>query len=475
MPFSALGAVQLLWVNLIMDTFAALALATDPPTEALLNRRPERKSDDLINRDMWCQIIGQAIYQIIISFIMYGMADQIFGVDGSLYIDSETGVKIYNTTMVFNVFVLCQLFNEVNCRSITRGRMGMESSQSITHTNPYLIDINIFRGVHKNNTFMFIFALSMLLQVIIVQFGGPVFKTIPLQWREWLVCIAFGFGSIPVGFLIRIIPPIYPRGEKDPELKQKMEEQEAIMDAYELERVVIESVERTGGRPLNLEDRKLLQGAIKKTALQLRVLGDFKSASREVFTEGVRIGAQMAILSSQNNSQVASGHENSNDSITGIIPLSIHSVSDVRAGSGSVGSRVVSIDPFVCDGEKGSGAGLSLRVPPVSITKGHRAPEVLMNAAAIHDTTTAAEQAATSALIPEGGGEHSRSPSPNRPADELWKSLAMRVRREVSVVSAFRRYRRDVTMLSHPSSPISPMLANRRSTSIPQSPSPIKL
>src|SRR6187402_1467763 len=67
---SVLTAVQLLWVNLIMDTFAALALATDPPTRSILNRKPEKKSAPLITLNMWKMIIGQAIFQLIVTLIL---------------------------------------------------------------------------------------------------------------------------------------------------------------------------------------------------------------------------------------------------------------------------------------------------------------------------------------------------------------------------------------------------------------------
>jgi Ca2+-transporting ATPase len=99
---SVLTAVQLLWVNLIMDTFAALALATDPPTEELLNRQPEPRSAPLINFKMWKMIIGQAIFQIVVTLVL-------------LY----SNVLNYSTdnvvlqTVVFNTFVFCQIFNEI--------------------------------------------------------------------------------------------------------------------------------------------------------------------------------------------------------------------------------------------------------------------------------------------------------------------------------------------------------------------------
>jgi Ca2+-transporting ATPase len=117
-PQAVLSAIQLLWVNLIMDTFAALALATDNPSDTLLDRKPAKKSDPLINPHMWKQIVGQAVYQIVICMVIYLRSDVIFDREIET---NEDDVDEFAQTVVFNTFVLCQLFNEINCRSISRG------------------------------------------------------------------------------------------------------------------------------------------------------------------------------------------------------------------------------------------------------------------------------------------------------------------------------------------------------------------
>ena len=98
--------MQLLWVNLIMDTLAALALATDPPTESILNRKPDRKSAPLITVTMWKMIIGQALYQLAVTFILY------YGGRRILSYDSEREKGQLNT-LVFNTFVWMQIFNQL--------------------------------------------------------------------------------------------------------------------------------------------------------------------------------------------------------------------------------------------------------------------------------------------------------------------------------------------------------------------------
>ena len=102
---SALTAVQLLWVNLIMDTMAALALATDPPTRSILDRKPDPKSAPLITLRMWKMIIGEAIYQLVITFLLYFGARTVFSYN------SDEEQKLVGT-LVFNTFVWMQIFNQ---------------------------------------------------------------------------------------------------------------------------------------------------------------------------------------------------------------------------------------------------------------------------------------------------------------------------------------------------------------------------
>jgi P-type Ca2+ transporter type 2C len=102
---SVLTAVQLLWVNLIMDTFAALALATDPPTASILHRRPEPKSAPLITLNMWKMIIGQSIFQLVVTLILYFAGESIFDYHSEEKID-----QLHST--IFNTFVFMQIFNQ---------------------------------------------------------------------------------------------------------------------------------------------------------------------------------------------------------------------------------------------------------------------------------------------------------------------------------------------------------------------------
>jgi Ca2+-transporting ATPase len=131
---SVLSAVQLLWVNLIMDTFAALALATDPASERSLDRQPEKATAPLLNIDMVKMILGQACYQIVVCFVLHWRGHDILG-------DEPGGGNSQLKTLVFNSFVFCQIFNMINCRSLTS-------------------DLNFWHGIHRNRWFMLIFLIS---------------------------------------------------------------------------------------------------------------------------------------------------------------------------------------------------------------------------------------------------------------------------------------------------------------------------
>ncbi|KAF2129269.1 calcium-translocating P-type ATPase [Dothidotthia symphoricarpi CBS 119687] len=177
---SVLTAVQLLWVNLIMDTFAALALATDPPTRGLLNRKPDPKSAPLITLRMWKMIIGQAIYQLVVTLILYFAGNSILGYDTEEERDSLS-------TLVFNTFVWMQIFNALNNRRLDNR-------------------FNVFEGIHRNIFFIVILAIMIGGQTLIVFIGGAAFSVVRIDGTQWGISIVLGVLSLPVGVIIRLIP-----------------------------------------------------------------------------------------------------------------------------------------------------------------------------------------------------------------------------------------------------------------------------
>ncbi|GAA5906237.1 hypothetical protein JCM6882_006083 [Rhodosporidiobolus microsporus] len=180
---SVLKAVQLLWVNLIMDTFAALALATDPADPEVLERKPDRKTSPLISVQMWIMIIGQAIYQIIVALVLHFAGEAIFGHSGT----GPTAIDNTNDreTLVFNAFVFSQIFNMLNARRLDR-------------------KLNVFTGIWKNPYYLVIFLIMVGGQAIIVNFGGAAFHVHRIGWNYWIISIIIGFISMPIAVLLRL-------------------------------------------------------------------------------------------------------------------------------------------------------------------------------------------------------------------------------------------------------------------------------
>lgn len=112
-----LAAIQLLWVNLLMDSLASLALASEPPVDELLERPPVNRTDSMINKRMWANMIGQACYQIVVVQVLFFKGPEIFDIEPG-HIVEETESSSLHYTIIFNCFVWMQLFNEVNCRNL---------------------------------------------------------------------------------------------------------------------------------------------------------------------------------------------------------------------------------------------------------------------------------------------------------------------------------------------------------------------
>ncbi|XP_041111148.1 plasma membrane calcium-transporting ATPase 1-like isoform X2 [Polyodon spathula] len=183
---SPLKAVQMLWVNLIMDTFASLALATEPPTESLLLRKPYGRNKPLISRTMMKNILGHGVYQLIVIFTLLFVGEKIFDIDSGRNAPLHAPPSEHYT-IVFNTFVMMQLFNEINARKIHGER-------------------NVFEGIFNNLIFCSIVFGTFVIQIIIVQFGGKPFSCVGLGIEHWLWCVFLGIGALIWGQVISSIP-----------------------------------------------------------------------------------------------------------------------------------------------------------------------------------------------------------------------------------------------------------------------------
>lgn len=174
-----LTAVQLLWVNVIMDTLGALALATEPPHDELMRRKPVGRGASIISNVMWRNIFGQALYQLIVIWILQAKGKTLFELDGP---DADLVLN----TLIFNSFVFCQVFNEISSRE-------MEG-------------LNVFNGILSNWIFMAVMSFTVVFQVIIIEFLGSLASTIPLSQTHWFVSVLIGFFGMPVAMLVKLIP-----------------------------------------------------------------------------------------------------------------------------------------------------------------------------------------------------------------------------------------------------------------------------
>ena len=183
---SVLSAVQLLWVNLIMDTFAALALATDAPTEKILDRKPTPRRAALITTTMWKMILGQAMYQLIITFVLYFAGARILDYDTTLNPVLQTELN----TIIFNTFVWMQIFNEFNNRRLDN-------------------KLNIFEGVHRNFFFIAINVVMVAGQIMIIFVGGQAFQIKRISGSQWAICIICALPCLLWAVVLRFIPDEY--------------------------------------------------------------------------------------------------------------------------------------------------------------------------------------------------------------------------------------------------------------------------
>lgn len=142
---SPLKAVQMLWVNLIMDTLASLALATEMPTQDLLLRKPYGRTKPLISRTMMKNIIGHALYQLVVIFFLLFFGHRILDIDSGLNSPLHAPPS-QHFTIIFNTFVMMTLFNEINSRKIHGER-------------------NIFQGLFTNPIFYSIIIITAVAQV----------------------------------------------------------------------------------------------------------------------------------------------------------------------------------------------------------------------------------------------------------------------------------------------------------------------
>lgn len=177
-PFTAL---QLLWINIIMDGPPALTLGLEPNYSDLMSRKPTDRAENIISKNMFILIFTTGIYVSIVFLCQYH-----FNFLGAA--PDEMG------TVLFTLFVLFQLFNAFNCREL--------------HTE------SIFKHLFKNKLMLGVVGLTFVLQIVIIQFAGAFFGTVPLGLNMWLKLFALSFSAIVLSELVKLIVRLFTKKPK---------------------------------------------------------------------------------------------------------------------------------------------------------------------------------------------------------------------------------------------------------------------
>ncbi|KAK4535506.1 hypothetical protein CDCA_CDCA05G1531 [Cyanidium caldarium] len=215
-----LSAVPLLWVNMIMDSLGALALATEPPRPELMHRRPFGRYAPLVNRAMWRNVIGVSAYQLAVSLVLLFAGVALFDIpcSGRSDVASDapcSGQALQRNGIIFNVFVFMQWFAEVNSRRVE--------------------ERDVFSRLHRSPIFVAVLAFTAAMQVVLVEGVGRTavgqsIGIVPLNWVQWLASVALGALVLPVGWAVRWWPLRWTPGRND--YQESTEERPLVEDIY---------------------------------------------------------------------------------------------------------------------------------------------------------------------------------------------------------------------------------------------------
>jgi Ca2+-transporting ATPase len=172
-PFSI---IQILWINIIMDTLAAFALCSEAPHHGLMNHRPVPQDAKIVTPFMWLSIIVTGIFLILAGILQLATG----------FLGGTTPEEV--KTVFFAGFIMAAVWNGINCRALD-GKMP-----------PF------FRG---NPTFFIVMGLVVAIQVAIVQYGGAIFATVPLSSLQWIAIILVTASVLVIGFVLRVAYGLY--------------------------------------------------------------------------------------------------------------------------------------------------------------------------------------------------------------------------------------------------------------------------
>ena len=181
-----LTVTQMLWVNLIMDTFAAGALASLPPDRGVMKDKPRRNKDFIITPSMRNHILFTGIsFTILLLIMLFSYSNPAYLNIAFPHVEVSEQYR-YALSFFFTAFVMLQFWNLFNAKAFMTGK-------------------STFSGMSQSKAFIFVVFIILLGQVLIVQFGGDMFRTVPLHLRDWLIIIGGSSIVLWIGELIRLI------------------------------------------------------------------------------------------------------------------------------------------------------------------------------------------------------------------------------------------------------------------------------
>lgn len=168
-----LTVTQMLWVNLIMDTFAAGALASLPPNDEVMKNKPRKNEDFIISPAMRFNIlfVGLSFVAILIGILFWFRSDGV--------------ISQYDLSRFFTIFVMLQFWNMFNAKAFLTGK-------------------SAFHNLGKSSGFLMVATVIFVGQILIVEFGGDVFRTVPLKLNDWLIIIGSTSLVLWIGEVIRL-------------------------------------------------------------------------------------------------------------------------------------------------------------------------------------------------------------------------------------------------------------------------------
>jgi Ca2+-transporting ATPase len=172
-----LTILQLLWINLIMDTLAALALSLEPKRDELMHEPPKRRDQSFITRSMAENVLVMSIYFIVVTLAMQATG---------WYLGADPSQPAMVSSVIFTTYVFMQVFNLFNARSVRPDR-------------------SAFAGVRESRNFWMVLSLIVVVQILLTQFGGSAFGTAPLPLPIWLNVILVGLSALVLGEISRFI------------------------------------------------------------------------------------------------------------------------------------------------------------------------------------------------------------------------------------------------------------------------------